>query len=138
MKLTLAALLMLIFLCLPGCSIFRIPAESPTPAAVTAPDPKPYITNVIIPALIPTQSANAVPQETGFPQELIKESGVYSGQIDNNFIEIYVNDIPQAYMLSAELRESFGALKLDTQDRIEFEYYTNDYSQNVIVSIKKA
>jgi len=74
--------------------------------------------------------------------EIKTDSGRYVGQIDNNFIEIKISGVPddiaaKVFMLSADMREDFEALGLETEDDVRFEYYVDADGHNVLVSIKK-
>ena len=70
------------------------------------------------------------------------DSGRYTGQVDSNFIEIMISGVPEenaakVFMLSPEIKENFDDLGLETGDNVRFDYYVNEYNQNVLIRIEK-
>ncbi|OPZ73373.1 MAG: hypothetical protein BWY80_00952 [Firmicutes bacterium ADurb.Bin456] len=65
--------------------------------------------------------------------ELKTWTGVYTGRIDNNFIEIKVGDEPRTFLAPVELIG--GTLNKD--DPVIFDFYKNNSGQLVLVSFKK-
>ncbi|MDO9533736.1 MAG: protease complex subunit PrcB family protein [Bacillota bacterium] len=62
---------------------------------------------------------------------LIEKTGIYTGQIDNNFIEIKVDNMERAYMLPEELSWMLSEL-LNSGDAVVVSYYENSNGQLVI------
>lgn len=74
-------------------------------------------------------------------RELKTDSGRYTGQIDNNSIEIKISGTPdkvdaRAFQLGAEIKEKFAALDLKTNEDIKFKYYVDQYGRSVITEIE--
>ena len=65
--------------------------------------------------------------------ELKTWTGVYTGRIDNNFIEIQVGDEARTFLAPVELIG--GTLNKD--DPVIFDFYKNNSGQLVLVSFKK-
>lgn len=71
-----------------------------------------------------------------------KDSGMYVGRIDSNFIEIKISGVPEgksarSFMLSDELKEGFEKLGLKEGGQVGFSYRANDKGQMVLTEIKK-
>jgi len=74
--------------------------------------------------------------------DIQKGTGTYTGQIDSNSIEMNLlksagESEAAAFRISDGVRASFEKLNLKKGDSVEFEYTTNGYGQNVLMSIKK-
>jgi len=74
--------------------------------------------------------------------DIQKGTGTYTGLIDSNSFEMNLvkssgESEPAAFRISDTVRESFEKLNLKKGDSVEFEYTTNGYGQNVLMSIKK-
>lgn len=95
-----------------------------------------------------SQSNTGNQQEDGGPSQNENESekdiktdtGIFQGQIDNNFIEIAISGVPKenatrVFMLSDEVRDEFLDMQLSTGDVIKFQYFLNEDDQNIIVEI---
>ncbi|WP_432663578.1 hypothetical protein R9X47_23735 [Wukongibacter baidiensis] len=65
----------------------------------------------------------------------ISQTGIYTGQVDNNFIEIKVDNGPMVLMLTEEVRKSME--EINEGDEIDFVYYKNEDDQYILVSIIK-
>lgn len=65
----------------------------------------------------------------------IDTEGVYSGQIDNNSIEISVNGEPGAFRID----DSFAAVidSLKEKDKVSLSYYKNGYGQQILTRLEK-
>lgn len=74
---------------------------------------------------------------TGIQEEkehgITGKEGFYGGQIDQNFIEIEVESVPQSFMLTEFVDIDY----LETGDRVLFDYYQDPYNQRVIYRIEK-
>lgn len=66
-----------------------------------------------------------------------EKEGVYTGRIDNNFIEIEVEGQPTAYMIPEDLHWIF-AEHLNEGDNVIFTYFENEHGQRVIIKIDPA
>jgi hypothetical protein len=62
---------------------------------------------------------------------VIEKTGIYTGQIDNNFIEIKVDNVESAYMLPEDFSWMLAEL-LNSGDTVVFSYYENTNGQLVI------
>ena len=74
--------------------------------------------------------------------EVTWDCGKFTGQIDNNSIEIQIigkpdSFPPEAFRLEEEIKESFSDYKLVENDEIKFKYYINENEQKVIIYIEK-
>lgn len=70
--------------------------------------------------------------------QILSDTGSYVGLADNNFFEVQLNeDSFIVLMLTEATREKFNALALETGDGINFDYYTNEYNQNILVEIMR-
>ncbi len=89
-----------------------------------------------VPAAAPTATSPQAPAQTVKPAEGVELktwAGVYTGRIDNNFIEIKVGDEARTFLAPVELIG--GTLNKD--DPVIFDFYKNDSGQLVLVSFKK-
>jgi hypothetical protein len=75
---------------------------------------------------------DVIPAET--VPEAMKKTGIYTGQIDNNFIEISVDNMESAYMLPEEFSWMLSEL-LNSGDTVVFSYYENTNGQKVILEL---
>jgi hypothetical protein len=71
-------------------------------------------------------------------EKVISESGVYTGQIDNNSIEIKINGTAMAFRFTDASKASFEQLKLKEMDNVTVYYFKNSEGQNIILKIEKA
>jgi hypothetical protein len=71
----------------------------------------------------------------GGKAEKIDAEGVYSGQIDNNSIEIYVDGEPGAFRINDSFTPVVGLLKKD--DRVGISYFTNEHGQQILTRLEK-
>lgn len=67
--------------------------------------------------------------------ERVSETGVYVGQVDNNFIEVKVKDKHISFILTDETKETIG--EFTENEEIDFVYYKNQNGQYVLVGIAK-
>ena len=67
--------------------------------------------------------------------EQINTEGVYSGQIDNNSIEIYVNGQPGAFRINSSFEPVIDSLKKD--DKVSLSYFTNEHGQQLLTKLEK-
>lgn len=65
----------------------------------------------------------------------IDSEGVYSGQIDNNSIEIYVDGKPGAFRIDSSFETVINSLKKD--DKVSLSYFTNEYGQQILTKLEK-
>lgn len=70
------------------------------------------------------------------------ESGTFIGQIDANSIEIKISGVPEeesnrAFKLSAEIKERFEELGLETGDEVLITYIPKENEQPEIIELKK-
>lgn len=79
-----------------------------------------------------TNSENQVDKSVN---KRVSESGIYVGQIDNNFIEINVSNKPISFMLTDESKKLIE--KIDENEKVDFVYFKNQKNQFVLVSITK-
>ncbi|KNY28295.1 hypothetical protein [Pseudobacteroides cellulosolvens] len=75
--------------------------------------------------------------------DIQKGMGIYTGLIDGNSIEVKLikssgEAEAAAFRFSDKVRPAFDKLALKTGDKIEFEYTTNGYEQNILMSINKS
>jgi len=100
------------------------------------------------PANNETPAGNETPDETTAGNTPVEQSGIkndtgrYTGQIDNNFIEIRISGVPEevsarSFMLSEDIKAEFDKYGLKKDDEVSFAYKTNDNNQNIIIEIKK-
>ena len=80
-------------------------------------------------------------QNADVQRDLKTDSGRYTGQIDNNSIEVKISGTPdkveaRAFQLGAEVKEKFDGLGLKTNEEIKFEYYVDQYGRLVITEIQ--
>ena len=73
-------------------------------------------------------------------KDIKTDTGIFQGQIDNNFIEIAISGVPKenatrVFMLSDEVRDEFLDMQLSTGDVIKFQYFLSEEEQNIIVDI---
>ncbi len=66
---------------------------------------------------------------------LEKKTGIYSGQIDSNFVEIEIDGQAKAFMLPQELSGILAGL--GSGDKVNLCYFENDYGQLIIEEIEK-
>ncbi|HEY9059886.1 MAG TPA: hypothetical protein VIO64_05180 [Pseudobacteroides sp.] len=94
-----------------------------------------------------TDSRNTQPSSTSTTTvkdgDIQKGMGIYTGLIDGNSIEIKIikssgEEEAAAFRFSEQVRPGFDKLALKTGDRVELEYTTNGYKQNVLMSIKRS
>jgi hypothetical protein len=93
-------------------------------------------TGAQVPAAAQTGISPQAPAQTVKPAEGVELktwTGIYTGRLDNNFIEIKVGDEARTFLAPAELIG--GTLKKD--DPVIFDFYKNDSGQLVLVSFKK-
>lgn len=89
-----------------------------------------------VPAAAQTGTSPQVPAQTVKPAEGVELktwTGIYTGRIDNNFIEIKVGDEARTFLAPVELIG--GALNKD--DPVIFDFYKNNSGQLVLVNFKK-
>jgi hypothetical protein len=79
-----------------------------------------------------TDKFDVIPADT--VPEAMKKTGIYTGQIDNNFIEISVDNMESAYMLPEEFSWMLSEL-LNSGDTVVFSYYENTNGQKVILEL---
>jgi hypothetical protein len=73
--------------------------------------------------------------ENGGSKQLERKTGIYSGQIDSNFVEIKIDGQAKAFMLPQGLS---GILTgLSSGDKVNLCYYENEYGQLIIEEIAK-
>jgi hypothetical protein len=93
-----------------------------------------------------TAGGNNPPAEnatSGSPdQDIKRDSGRYTGRIDNNFIEIRISGVPEeisarSFMLSEEMKADFDKYGLQENDVVGFSYKTNEHGQNILTELKK-
>ncbi len=65
---------------------------------------------------------------------ILTETGIYVGQIDNNFIEVTTESGPNVFMISDETRDAIGML--DENTHLELTYYKNENGQLVLTEIE--
>lgn len=68
-------------------------------------------------------------------REIERKTGIYSGQIDSNFVEIEIEGQAKAFMLPQDLSGILA--RLDSGDRVNLSYYENEHGQLVIEEIGK-
>jgi hypothetical protein len=106
----------------------QIQQQDRTPATEQPPAQSQTSMQVPAPALISTNTA-----QLGGGEEVKTWIGIYTGRIDNNFIEIKVGDEARTFLAPVELIG--GALNKD--DPVLFDFYKNSSGQLVFVSFKK-
>jgi hypothetical protein len=82
------------------------------------------------------------PKTTVRDGDIQKGMGIYTGLMDGNSIEIKLfkssaEAEAAAFRFSDQVRPDFDKLALKTGDRVELEYTTNGYQQNVLMTIKR-
>lgn len=85
----------------------------------------------------------STPKTTVKDGDIQKGIGIYTGLIDGNSIEVKLikssgEAEAAAFRFADKVRPAFDKLDLKTGDKIEFEYTTNGYEQNVLMSINKS
>ena len=75
--------------------------------------------------------------EPGGPGEgqQIERTGIYSGQIDSNFVEIEIDGQAKSFMLSQKLSGILAGL--DSGDKVNLCYFENEHGQLIIAEIEK-
>jgi hypothetical protein len=63
-------------------------------------------------------------------------SGVYSGQIDANSIEVSIDGIPTAFFFSESVKDGFNSKTFKKGDEIVIQYNKNDNGQLILEAIK--
>lgn len=71
------------------------------------------------------------------------DTGTYTGQVDNNSIEIRISGVQdesiahRVFKISDEVRPTFEGMALEEGDMIKFQYYDVENQQPVLVSIER-
>ena len=92
----------------------------------------------------PGQNQSA-PIENDESEDLLTDSGTFTGRIDDLSIEIKISGVPEdnendnrAFELSEQLREDFDSLGFETGDQVIFEYKPgSEGRRGVIMEISK-
>lgn len=66
---------------------------------------------------------------------IIRDLGIYVGQIDPHSVEIETNEGPQAFQLTEESSPLIE--ELEPNDEVKFHYYINANNQNILETIEK-
>lgn len=73
--------------------------------------------------------------ENNGSKQLVRKTGMYSGQIDSNFVEIEIDGQAKAFMLPQGLSEILSGL--DSGDKVSLCYFENEHGQLIIEEIEK-
>jgi hypothetical protein len=68
-------------------------------------------------------------------KQLERKTGIFSGQIDSNFVEIEIDGQAKAFMLPQDLSEILAGL--DSGDKVNLRYFENEHGQLIIEEIEK-
>jgi hypothetical protein len=85
------------------------------------------------------------PTDNNESEDIITDSGNFTGRIDSLSIEIHISGVPEdnenayrAFELSEQLREDFDALGIETGDQVIFKYKPgSEGRRGVIMEINK-
>ena len=86
---------------------------------------------------------NNLPQqeETVNPEseaEAIKDTAIYSGRIDNNSVEMFIEDSPVSFQLTEELIETWIVRDSRKGDQLEIQYQERENNRPVLLKAEKA
>lgn len=86
---------------------------------------------------------NNLPQqeETVNPEseaEAIKDTAIYSGRIDNNSVEMFIEDSPVSFQLTEELIETWDSLGFEEGEQLEIQYQERENNRPVLLKAEKA